>query len=147
MAVKPIPEGYHTVTPYLIVKGATDLIKFLKNAFDAKERSVFNNEDGSVAHAEVQIGDSIIMLGEASEKFPEMSIMTYLYVKDVDSVYKKALKAGATSDMAPEDQFYGDRTAGVKDPFGNYWSIGTHIEDVSIEEMKKRMEERMKQNA
>jgi uncharacterized glyoxalase superfamily protein PhnB len=145
MAVKPIPEGYHTVTPYIIVKGATDLIKFIKNAFDAEEISLFNNPDGTVAHAEVLIGNSIVMLSEATEKYPAMPAMIYLYVKDVDATYKKALNAGGNSDMEPQDQFYGDRTAGVRDSFGNYWSIGTHIKDVSTEEMQAHMEEQMKQ--
>jgi len=138
MAVKPIPEGYHTVTPYLVVQGAANLIDFLKHAFDAKEIERMARPDGLVTHAEVKIGDSIVMMGEASgEKKPTTS-MLYLYVNDTDAVYKRALQAGATSVMEPADQFYGDRNAGVKDPAGNRWWIATHKEDVPPEEMAKR---------
>ncbi len=144
MAVKPIPEGYHTVTPYLMIKDAPKFIDFLKKAFDAKEVFRTDAPDGSLMHGEIKIGDSMIMLTEASEKYPAAKSYYYLYVPDTDATYKQALDAGATSEMEPADQFYGDRSAGVKDPFGITWWIGTHIEDVSPEEMKKREEEYMK---
>jgi PhnB protein len=141
MAVKPIPDGYHSVIPYLVVSGVARLIEFLKKAFDAKSKECFTMPDGRIMHAEVQIGDSVIMMGEASEKWPAMLAGLYLYVPDTDAVYRRALQAGATSVMEPANQFYGDRNAGVKDPCGNFWWIGTHIEDVSPEEMKRRSEE------
>jgi PhnB protein len=138
MPVKPIPEGYHSVTPYLVVPGAGRLIEFLKEAFKAEEVERMSQPDGTVLHAEVRIGDSIIMMGEASDKFPAMPAAIYLYVPDVDAVYKRALAAGAASTMEPANQFYGDRNAGVKDPSGNLWWIATHVEDVPREEMAKR---------
>lgn len=140
MSVKPIPEGYHTVTPYLTVTGAAELIEFLKMAFHAREKERIMMPNGSLAHAEVTIGDSIIMLGEpmGGDCVP-MPGAFYLYVDDMDSVYRRALEAGATSTMAPADQFWGDRLAAVKDRFGNIWNLATHIEDVSTEEMQRRM--------
>ncbi|HSB15690.1 MAG TPA: VOC family protein [Bryobacteraceae bacterium] len=138
MPVKPIPEGYHTVTPYLVVPGAGRLIEFLKEAFKAEEVERMSQPDGTVMHAEVRIGDSIIMMGESSDKFPAMPAAIYVYVPDVDAVYKRALAAGAASTMEPANQFYGDRNAGVKDPSGNLWWIATHVEDVPREEMAKR---------
>lgn len=138
MPVKPIPEGYHSVTPYLVVPGAGRLIEFLKEAFKAEEVERMSQPDGTVLHAEVRIGDSIIMMGEASDKFPAMPAAIYLYIPDVDAVYKRALAAGAASTMEPANQFYGDRNAGVKDPSGNLWWIATHVEDVPREEMAKR---------
>jgi PhnB protein len=140
MSVKPIPEGYHTVTPFLIVKDAAKLIDFLRDAFDAKENSRFDLPDGSVAHAELKIGDSIIVLGEASDAFPAISSFIYLYVEDIDATFQRAVKAGAESVKEPSDQFYGDRSGIVKDTFDNKWWIATHIEDVSPEEVKKRAE-------
>ncbi len=134
MAVKPVPEGYQTVTPYLTVKGATQLIDFLKRAFGAEE--TFRMGDDRVAHAEVRIGDSMLMLGDAPEE--PMPAMIHLYLPDVDAVYQRALKAGATSIREPENMFYGDRSAGVKDAFGNQWWIATHVEDVSPEELARR---------
>lgn len=138
MPVKPIPEGYHSVTPYLVAPGAGRLIEFLKEAFKAEEVERMSQPDGTVMHAEVRIGDSIIMMGESSDKFPAMPAAIYLYVPDVDAVYKRALAAGAASTMEPANQFYGDRNAGVKDPSGNLWWIATHVEDVPREEMAKR---------
>ena len=144
--VKPIPEGYHTVTPYVVVDGADKVIHFMKEAFGAQP--VFEpmmRPDGKVMHAEFRIGDSVVMISEASERAQATSAMLYLYVPNVDAVYQKALKAGATSLMEPADQFYGDRSGGVRDPAGNRWHIGTHIEDVSPAELKKRAAEFMKQ--
>jgi PhnB protein len=140
MAVKPIPEGYHTVTPYLTVPGVPKLIDFLKQAFDAREIERMMEPDGTIRHAEVRIGDSVVMMGEAEGERQPMPSGIYLYVNDTDTVYKRALQAGATSLMEPADQFYGDRSAGVKDPSGNYWWIATHQEDVPPEELKKRAE-------
>src|SRR3990172_3042509 len=112
MAVKPIPDGYHTVTPYLVVEGAAKLIDFLTQAFGAETKERMQSPDGTVMHAEMRIGDSMIMMGEASGQHKPMPCMIYLYVPDADSVYKKAIEAGATSIMEPANQFYGDRNAG-----------------------------------
>jgi PhnB protein len=138
MAVKPIPEGYHTVTPYLVVEDAAALIDFLKQAFDAEERHRMARPDGTIMHAEVKIGDSFLMLGNSSAEHKPLQCMIYLYVEDADATYQRAIQAGATSVMAPADQFYGDRNGGVKDSWGNFWWIGTHIEDVSSEEVARR---------
>ncbi len=121
MTVKPIPDGFHSVTPYLIVEGVPGLIDFLKAAFDAKEIHRTDLPDGRVMHAQLQIGDSMVMMGEAMEGLPAKPASLYLYVHDADAVYKRALEAGAESLMEPADQFYGDRNAGVKDPTGNTW--------------------------
>jgi len=144
--VKPVPDGYHTVTPYLVVDGAEKVIRFMKEAFGAQP--VFEpmmRPDGKVMHAEFKIGDSNMMISDASERAPATSAMLYLYVPNVDAVYQKALKAGGTSVMEPSDMFYGDRSGGVKDPAGNQWHIGTHVEDVAPAELKKRAVEFMKQ--
>lgn len=147
MAVKPIPEGYHSITPYLAVQGASRLIEFLQEAFDARVVERLDRPDGTVGHAEVRIGDSMLMVGDAGAKWAPMPAGIYLYVNDTDSTYRRALAAGATSLMEPADQFYGDRNAGVKDPSGNHWWIATHVEDVSPEEMKRRSEAFMKKQA
>ncbi len=140
MPVKPIPEGYHVVTPYLVVPGVARLINFLKQAFDATEGERMESPDGAIAHAEVRIGDSHIMLGEPSAKWPAMPAALYVYVKDVNAAYRRAIEAGATSVMEPANQFYGDRNAGVKDASGNFWWIATHVEDVAPDELKRRAE-------
>jgi len=145
LAVKPIPDGYHTVTPYLTVQGVPKLIDFLKQAFEAQEIERMTQPDGTIGHAEVRIGDSVVMMGEARDEWKPMPSGIYLYVNDTDAVYKRALQAGATSIMEPADQFYGDRSAGVKDSSGNHWWIATHKEDVSPEELKKRAQAAMKQ--
>ncbi|MEK9282666.1 VOC family protein [Bradyrhizobium sp. ISRA432] len=145
--VKPVPEGYHTVTPYLVVDGAEKIIRFMKDAFGAQP--VFEpmmRPDGKVGHAEFKIGNSVVMISDSSDRAQATSTMLYLYVPNVDAVYQKALKAGGTSLMEPADQFYGDRSGGVTDPAGNRWHIGTHIEDVSPAELKKRAAEAMKQH-
>lgn len=138
MAVKPIPEGYHTVTPYMTVQGADTLIAFLKEAFGALESERLTGENGRIQHAEVRIGDSVVMMAQATEQWTAMPSAIYLYVDDTDATYRRALQAGATSVMEPADQFYGDRNAGVQDPVGNYWWIATRIEDVSSEELARR---------
>jgi len=147
MAVKPIPDGYHTVTPYLIVQGVPKLIAFMKKAFDAEEMSVTKHPDGSVMHADMKVGDSRIMMGEARDEWPPLPAMIYLYVPDTDATYTKAIAAGAVTVMEPADQFYGDRNAGVKDPTGILWWIGTHQEDVSDEEMARRIKAMSQQQA
>jgi PhnB protein len=145
-SVKPIPEGYHTVTPYILVQGADKLIDFIKKAFDAKETERYSMPDGSIGHAEVRIGDSVLMVSDAQgEEFKPMAAGIHLYVEDCDVTYKHALEAGATSVSEPQDQFYGDRSSGVNDQFGNKWWIATHKEDLSKEEIAKRMDDAMKQ--
>jgi uncharacterized glyoxalase superfamily protein PhnB len=138
MAVKPIPEGYHAVTPYLIVDGANQLIDFAKQVFGAQEMMRMPAPGGKVGHAEMRIGDSVIMCADATAENPARSAALVLYVDDCDATYRKALAAGGVKDREPEDQFYGDRAAGVE-AFGVRWWIHTHIEDVSPEEMEKRM--------
>ena len=138
MKVKPIPEGFHSVTPYLLVSGVPKLIDFLKKAFDAEVIEYMDMPDGTVMHAQVRIGDSMVMMGDPRGACEPTSASLYLYVADTDAVYQRALEAGATSAMEPADQFYGDRNAGVKDPVGNTWWIATHIEDVPPDELRKR---------
>jgi PhnB protein len=141
----PIPSGYHTVTPYMRVTGAAELIQFLERAFGAKENHRSLGPDGAIVHADVTIGDSHVMLTEGMETFPTLPGSIFLYVADVDMTYQNALEAGATSIMEPSDQFYGDRTGGVRDPFGNEWWIGTHVEDMSAEELHHRHQQAMKE--
>jgi uncharacterized glyoxalase superfamily protein PhnB len=144
VAVKPIPDGYSAVIPYLVVERADKLIDFMKEAFGAQERfRMAGGPGGEIGHAEMQIGDSVIMLGDSrttdnDRKFPGM---IHLYLEDCDAAYKNAIAAGATSEQEPEDKFYGDRNASVMDPFGNVWFVSTRVEDVSPEEMEKRAAE------
>lgn len=138
MSVKPIPEGFHTVTPFLCVEGVPRLIEFLKAAFSATELMKINAADGHPMHAQVKIGDSIVMMGEAMGGCPVITASCYVYVRDVDATYKAAVNAGGVSVMEPADQFWGDRMACVKDPTGNQWSIATHVEDVAPDELTKR---------
>jgi PhnB protein len=145
MPVKPIPDGYHSVTPELNVKGAAKLIDFMKQAFGAEEVMRMPGPDGALMHAEVKIGDSIVMTSDAVREAP-MPGSVFLYVNDVDGVYKRAIQAGATSLMEPTDMFWGDRFASVKDAFGNKWGMATHQEDVPPEEMPKRAAAFMKQH-
>src|ERR1035441_7648487 len=119
--VKPIPEGYHTVTPYLVVQGVGRLIDFMKAAFDAQEIFRMPMPDGSIGHAEMRIGNSMIMLGEARDQFKAMPTTLNLYLEDVDAAYARALAAGATAVSEPKNQFYGDRSGGVRDMCGNHW--------------------------
>ncbi len=143
MAVKPVPEGFHTVTPFMSAKGADKLIDFLKRAFGAEEVMRMPGPDGVVMHAEVNIGNSRLMVGEAMQTGPTQGSF-YLYLNNVDAVYKQAVAAGAKSEREPKDEFWGDRMGTVKDPFGNTWSIATHKEDVPPAEMAKRLAEVMK---
>jgi PhnB protein len=136
----PIPEGYHTVNSYLTVPGVARLIEFLKQAFSAEQRGdIHYGPGGAIMHAEVKIGDTVVMMGEPCDPWPARPCNIYLYVPDVDATYRRAIQAGAKSLHEPADQFYGDRSGGVEDPCGNTWWIATHIEDVSKQEMEKRM--------
>jgi PhnB protein len=146
MATKPIPEGYHSVTPYLTVRGANKVIEFLKQAFGAKlSHEPIKRPDGTVMHAQVIIGDSRIMIAEESEMAKATASTMYLYVPNVDSVFQQAVKAGGQTVMEPMDMFYGDRSGGVKDPSGNSWFIATHKEDVPAQELQKRAESFIKE--
>jgi PhnB protein len=148
MPVSPVPEGYTTATPYLIVKGAAAAIDFYTNAFGATEVMRFPMPDGKIAHAELQIGNSRIML---ADEHPDRGYRSpqslggsgsgiMLYVESVDQVFDRALKAGAKSLEPVKDQFYGDRSGTLSDPFGHWWTVATHVEDVSEEEMQRRMQ-------
>ncbi len=152
MAVKPIPEGYHTLTPYLIVRDADKAIAFYQEAFGATELMRMTGPNGKIGHAELKIGDSVLMLSEENPKWGATSPMTLggtpltlaMYVVDVDASFNKAVQAGATVKRPLADQFYGDRSGTLTDPYGHVWTLATHKEDVSHEEMSKRMEEFMK---
>jgi len=136
--VEPIPEGYHSITPYLVVERGAALVGFLQKAFGATVAHRMDHPDGSLWHADLQIGDSHVMMGGASDQWPAKPADVYLYVEDADATYQRALDAGGASIMPPTDMFYGDRQGGVTDPSGNSWWIATHIEDVSPEELEKR---------
>jgi uncharacterized glyoxalase superfamily protein PhnB len=151
MSVKPIPDGYHTLTPFLTVRDAERAIEFYKNAFGAESRGVMKGPDGKVMHAEIKIGDSVVML---SDEFPDFGSVSpqglggspmglHIYVDDVDASFDRAVKAGAQVEMPVMDQFWGDRYGRLKDPFGHKWSIATHKKDLSMDEMKKGMDEAM----
>jgi PhnB protein len=151
MSVKAIPEGYHTLTPYLTVRDAARAIEFYKQAFGAEARGVMKGPDGKVMHAELRIGDSIVML---ADEYPEIGAVSphalggsstglHIYVEDVDSAFDRAVKAGATVDMPVSDMFWGDRYGKLVDPFGHKWSIATHTADLSLEEMDRGMRELM----
>jgi uncharacterized glyoxalase superfamily protein PhnB len=146
MPAKPIPDGYHSVTPYLTVRGAGKVIEFLKQAFGAKlSHEPIKRPDGSIMHAQVLIGDSRVMIAEENEMARATISTLYLYVPNVDSVYQQAVKAGGAKVMEPMDMFYGDRSGGVKDPSGNSWFIATHKEDIAAQDLQKRAEEFYKQ--
>jgi PhnB protein len=143
--IKAIPDGYHRIQPYLYIRGAAEAIDFYKKVFGATERMRMPQPDGRIGHAEILFGDSVIMLADehpekeihSPKHFGGSPISIMLYVEDCDAVYQQALSAGAKSLREPADQFYGDRMAGVEDPFGFQWWLGTHIKDVSMEEMQK----------
>lgn len=149
MAVKPIPEGYHSVTPYLVVEGADKLIDFMTAALGAKERFRMPGPGGAIGHAEMQVGDSVVMLGDSSttDNNRVQTGMIHVYVEDCDATFKAALAAGGTQERELQTMFYGDRGGSVRDPFGNIWWISTHVEDVSPDEMEKRSKEFMEQQA
>jgi PhnB protein len=148
MAANAIPEGYHTVTPYLAVDDAAAAIDFYTKALGAKETVRMPGPDGRIGHAELQIGDSHVMLSDpfpqASTKPPKelggTSVSVMLYIDDVDAVFKQAVDAGATVAMEVDDQFWGDRMGSIVDPFGHSWTLATHVEDVPPEEMERRMQ-------
>lgn len=139
MPVQFKPEGYHTVTPTIIVKGAARLTEFLKKILDAKVLVSIPGPNNTIAHSEVQVGDSRLMIADAGPMFAAQTSSFYLYLSDCDAVYKKAIAAGAKSEHEPKDQFYGDRNASFIDEWGNRWAVGTHVEDVSPEELDRRM--------
>jgi PhnB protein len=139
MAVRPVPEGFHTVTPYLVVKDAAALVDFMQRAFGARDAQVARTPDGVVVHADVIIGDSHVMVGQAGGSNPPFPGMIYLYVPDCDATYAQSLKAGGTSLQPVATQFYGDRHGAVNDPWGNQWWIATHVEDVGPDELERRM--------
>jgi PhnB protein len=152
MATKPIPEGYRTATPYLIVKGGADALEFYKQAFGATEMLRMADAQGRIGHAEIKIGDSVIML---ADEHPAMgyrgprtlggsSVSILLYVEDVDDVFDRAVRAGASPRRPVMNQFYGDRSGTLEDPFGHVWTVATHVEDVPPEEMQRRAEAAMK---
>lgn len=143
---KPIPEGFHSVTPYVTVKGAPKTIEFLKKAFGARlDHEPVKRPDGAIMHATLKIGDSMVMLAEESEQAKATPTTLYLYVPNADTVYETAIKAGGKSVMEPTDMFYGDRSGGVKDPAGNSWFIATHKEELNSQELQKRAEQFYKQ--
>lgn len=149
--VKKIPAGYHSVTPYLVVGDAARAIDFYKRAFGANELVRMGAPGGKIGHAELKIGDSMIMLSDElmGNRSPQTlggsPVSIFLYVEDVDSVFNQAVKAGAKSDASPTDMFWGDRFGRLTDPFGHIWAIATHIEDVAPEEMEKRAKAAMSQ--
>ncbi len=151
MSVKPVPDGYHTLTPFLTVRDAARAIEFYKNAFGAVDRGAMKGPDGKIMHAEMVIGDSIIML---SDEFPEFGTLSpqstggagmglHIYLDGVDAAFDRAVKAGAEVEMPVMDQFWGDRYGKLKDPFGHHWSIATHTKDLSLDEMKQGMNDAM----
>lgn len=141
--VQPIPEGYHTVTPSLTIQGAADAIEFYKRAFGAVERGRMPGPKGAIVHAEIKIGDSVIMLADATMNPPTKATL-HIYVEDVDAAWKKAVAAGAKVEMPLEDAFWGDRYGVLSDAWGNRWSMATHKEDLREEEMSKRAADAMK---
>jgi PhnB protein len=151
MTTKAIPDGYHSVTPYLIIKGAADAIDFYKRVFDATELMRMPSPDGKIGHAEIRIGDSAIML---ADEHPEMGhsspqslggagLSLVLYVERVDEVFKRAVASGAKQLQPVKDQFYGDRSGTLQDPFGHTWTVATHVEDIAPDEMRRRAEKFM----
>jgi PhnB protein len=155
VATNPIPDGYHTVTPYLIVNDASGAIEFYKKAFGAQEILRLAGPGGKLGHAEIKIGDSAIMLADevpaigakSPQTFGGSPVILHLYVEDVDALTKRAVAAGATVVRPVMDQFYGDRSGVITDPYGHTWNIGTHTEDVAPEEIQRRFEAAIKQQA
>ena len=153
MSVQPIPSGYHSVTPYVVVQNAKAAIEFYKNAFNATEVLRLESPDGKIAHAEVKIGDSHVMLADEHPEFDAISpktlggspISLLIYCEDVDAMFAQAIAAGATEKRSVQDQFYGDRSGVLEDPFGHSWSIATHTEDLSQEEVEARFATMMQQ--
>jgi len=140
VAVNPIPDDYRRVTPVLNVEGASELIRFIGDVFDAHQRFLMPMPGGSVAHAELEVGDAVIMIADATPEYPAMKVGLHVYVEDTDATYQKALAAGAVSESEPQDMFYGDRSATVRDPWGNRWMIASRYEVVAEGEMLRRAE-------
>ena len=155
MATKAIPDGYHSATPYLIVKGAANAIDYYKRAFGATELFRMADEKGTIGHAEIRIGDSVIMLADETpgavchtpRSLGGTSVGMMIYVNDVDSVFKRAVEAGGKSLRPLTNQFYGDRSGTLEDPYGHVWTVATHVEDVPPEELKRRAQQAMKSPA
>jgi uncharacterized glyoxalase superfamily protein PhnB len=153
MSVQPIPKGYHTLTPYLTVRDAIRAIQFYKDAFGAEEIGVMKGPDGKVMHAEIRIGDSLVMLGDESPQFGALSPLSiggsgmglHVYVEDVDSAFDRAIRAGGTVEMPVTDMFWGDRYGKLTDPFGHKWSIATRKRNMTSEEIEQGQKEFMKQ--
>lgn len=143
-SVKSVPEGFHSVTPYLIVEGASSLLEFIKNSFAGELTYIMkDDESGKVTHATIKIGDSMVMVSDAMEGMEANKTMLFVYVDDTDKFYQKAIDAKGISKREPRDEFWGDRAACVEDKWGNTWWIATHIEDVSNEELKRRKDEQL----
>ena len=142
-----VPRGFHTVTPFILVKHADKVVDFVKRAFGAEELYRLKHEDGTIWHSQVKIGDSMIMLGDVRDEHPPMPSSIYLYLPDADSAYRSALAAGGASVMEPAPQFYGDRAGGVRDPVGNMWWVATRIEDLPHSEWDRRAAEETKKRA
>ena len=145
MSSSHIPEGYHTVTPYIMSTDAAGTIEFLKKTFDATEKEIIRTEDGKVGHGEIRIGDSIIMISDASDQHPFFPSMLYVYVPNVDDTYARGIAAGGQSLREPTDEFYGDRSAGMKDVAGNQWWMATHQKTLSNEKLQEEYLEMRKQ--
>ena len=139
MSARPIPEGYHTITPNIIVEGAVRAVEFYKRAFGAVEKVRLTMPDGKITHCELQIGDSRLNLGEAMEGWPARTLLAQLYVEDSDALFKRAVDAGCEVTMPMTDMFFGSREGRVVDPYGSTWTIATRKEDVSPEEMQRRL--------
>jgi len=155
MTVKPIPDGYHSITPYLMIKGASEAIEFYKRAFGATEIFRLSHPNGQIGHAEIKIGDSSVMLADPCEqgafRTPQSlggsSVALHVYVKDVDAQFAQAVSAGAKTIKPVFDQFYGDRTGTLQDPFGHIWFLATHKEDIAPEEISRRAEALFQQSS
>ena len=143
MSAKPIPDGYPAVIPYLMVRDAARFIEFLSNVFGARVTEQLKRPDGKIGHTEVRLRDSMIMLSEASDEHPATPVMLHFYVDDVDAVFDRAVRAGGTVVAPPANQFYGDRSGGVKEPGGNTIWIATHVEDVAPDELQRRAAQAM----
>jgi PhnB protein len=153
MATQPVPEGYHTLTPFLAIENAAEAIAFYERAFGARERFRMPGPDDTIAHAEIEIGDSVVMVEDASPSMGTKAPPTgglegsptalFIYVEDVDATMERAEKLGATIERPASDQFYGDRDGHIVDPFGHRWTVATHVEDVEPDEMIRRMNEMM----
>jgi uncharacterized glyoxalase superfamily protein PhnB len=134
-----IPEGFHTVTPYFVVPDGKVFMEFLKNGLGAEEISIFRSPDGRIMHAQTRLGDSMLEFGEASQQYPAMKLCLHVYVPDADAAFRRATAAGARTLRDPRTEAYGERSAGIEDPAGNVWWIATRVEDVSEEEINRRM--------